>query len=155
MKLAIAAAAAALVAVAGAALFYLAQDEAGGVHPPLAFEDAAVVAEGKVIYAAQCASCHGADLEGEPDWRRPKPNGRMPAPPHDHSGHSWHHDDATLFAITKRGLAAMLGPDSQYQSDMPAYGDVLSDVQIAAVLAYIKSTWPAHLQVTQSRGRTD
>lgn len=96
--------------------------------------------QGRQVYADHCASCHGADLEGQPNWRSPLPSGRVPAPPHDASGHTWHHPDETLFRIVKEGTAAIVG--GGYESDMPGFGDVLSDAEIGAVLAYIKSTWP-------------
>lgn len=95
---------------------------------------------GRQVYAAHCASCHGATLEGQPDWKRRLPSGRMPAPPHDASGHTWHHPDGVLFRITKEGPAAVVG--GGYESDMPGFGDVLSDGEIHAVLEFIKSTWP-------------
>ncbi|RMH47672.1 MAG: hypothetical protein D6686_12315 [Alphaproteobacteria bacterium] len=57
---------------------------------------AAEIAEGRQLYAEFCASCHGANLEGQPDWQSPGPDGRLPAPPHDETGHSWHHGDALL-----------------------------------------------------------
>jgi mono/diheme cytochrome c family protein len=98
------------------------------------------LALGRKIYAQHCASCHGAKLEGQPDWRKPLPNGRMPAPPHDDSGHTWHHPDGVLFAITKQGLVPPYAPPG-YQSDMPAFGSVLTDAEIRAVLAYIASHW--------------
>lgn len=94
---------------------------------------------GRQIYKDRCAGCHGVNLEGQPDWRNPLPSGRLPAPPHDASGHTWHHSDAQLFSITKEGLAALV---PGYQSDMPAFAGVLSDEEIRAVLDYIKSTWP-------------
>jgi mono/diheme cytochrome c family protein len=94
---------------------------------------------GQNLYAAHCASCHGARLEGEPEWQSPKPNGRMPAPPHDAGGHTWHHSDQELFRITKFGMSAVV---PGYASDMPAFAGVLSDQEIEAVLAFIKSTWP-------------
>jgi len=96
--------------------------------------------KGQAIYAANCASCHGAKLEGQPDWKTPLPSGRLPAPPHDASGHTWHHPDRILFRITKHGTAAVVG--GGYESDMPGFGDVLSDDDIRAVLDFIKSTWP-------------
>lgn len=102
--------------------------------------DAARVARGASLYAAQCAACHGAKLEGQPDWRRRLPNGRMPAPPHDESGHTWHHPDRTLFGITKNGLVPPYAP-GDYQSDMPAFSGKLSDEEIWAMLAFIKSHW--------------
>ena len=95
--------------------------------------------DGKQIYVQHCASCHGLKLEGAPDWRKPLANGRMPAPPHDDNGHTWHHPDEVLFGITKNGIAAYAPPG--YQSDMPAFAGKLSDDQIWAVLAYIKSHW--------------
>jgi len=97
------------------------------------------LAQGQQLYAETCASCHGANLEGQPDWRRRNENGRMPAPPHDATGHTWHHADRQLFTITKLGVGAIV---PGYESDMPAFEGILSDDEIAAVLAYIKSTWP-------------
>ena len=109
-------------------------------------DDAALVATGARVYAETCAACHGTDLEGQPDWRVAGADGRLPAPPHDETGHTWHHDDATLFALTKEGLAAMLGEGSGYETDMPAYAGVLADEEILAVLSYIKSRWPAEVR---------
>lgn len=101
--------------------------------------DADLVALGRKVYEENCASCHGVNLRGQPDWRSPLPNGRFPAPPHDDSGHTWHHDDQTLFAITKFGAAKFTGLD--IESDMPIYEDILSDAEIWAALAYIKQSW--------------
>jgi mono/diheme cytochrome c family protein len=102
--------------------------------------DRAQVALGAKLYAQHCAACHGTRLEGQPNWRARLPSGRLPAPPHDDSGHTWHHSDAVLFAITKNGVVPPYGP-AGYQSDMPAFADRLSDREIWAVLAYIKSHW--------------
>ncbi|HET9748002.1 MAG TPA: c-type cytochrome [Casimicrobiaceae bacterium] len=112
--------------------------------------DAVQVASGKVIYASQCASCHGANLEGQPDWKSRKSNGKMPAPPHDDSGHTWHHPDDILFGITKFGLRPPYGP-SGYQSDMPAFDRTLTDQQIWDVLAYVKSRWSPRVQQAQAQ----
>jgi mono/diheme cytochrome c family protein len=64
----------------------------------------------------------------------------MPAPPHDESGHTWHHPDQVLFSITKHGLVPPYAPPG-YESDMPAFGGVLSDDEIRAVFAFIRSHW--------------
>lgn len=101
--------------------------------------DAGKVALGQKVYGQHCASCHGANLEGQRDWRRRLANGRMPAPPHDESGHTWHHPDTMLFGMTKNGVAPYAPPG--YQSDMPAFRDKLSDEEIWAALAFIKSHW--------------
>ena len=106
------------------------------------------IQQGKQIYATSCASCHGANLQGQPDWKRRLDNGLMPAPPHDATGHTASHSDRELFTFTKLGVAAVMGDG--YESAMPAFGDTLSDDDIAAVLDYIKSTWPAEVQQKQA-----
>lgn len=110
--------------------------------------DPGQVARGKRVYETQCAACHGAKLEGQPKWRERLPSGRFPAPPHDPSGHTWHHSDALLFNITKHGIERYAPPG--HQSDMPAFGGRLSDDDIWAVLAYIKSTWPDETRQRQA-----
>jgi mono/diheme cytochrome c family protein len=94
-----------------------------------------------VLYERHCAACHGARLEGQPDWRIRRPDGRLPAPPHDATGHTWHHPDEVLFSITKNGMVPPNAPRG-YVSDMPAFGSTLSDDDIRAVLAFIESKWP-------------
>ncbi|MBP2238816.1 mono/diheme cytochrome c family protein [Sinorhizobium kostiense] len=98
------------------------------------------LALGKTLYAKHCAACHGPNLEGQRDWKSPLPSGRMPAPPHDASGHTWHHADEMLFRITKEGPAAVVG--GGYQSDMPGFAKILTDDEIRVVIAFIKETWP-------------
>lgn len=104
---------------------------------------------GERLYQKSCASCHGANLEGQPEWRSRLPNGRLPAPPHDASGHTWHHTDRNLFDVVKRGTAAIVGDG--YESDMPGFADVLADEEITAIIDYIKSTWPERLRDSQER----
>ena len=118
---------------------------AGGLLQP---DNDRLVAIGRQVYAENCASCHGDNLEGEPDWRDRKADGKLPAPPHDQTGHTWHHADKLLFKITKFGLKRFAGKD--YESDMPVYDGILSDEEIIAVLSFIKSTWPR-----QTRERHD
>lgn len=105
------------------------------------------VSEGRALYVANCARCHGANLEGQPDWMKRKPDGKLPAPPHDATGHTWHHSDRQLFTISKFGLQA-IAPG--YESDMPAFENVLSDDAIRSILEYIKSTWPERQRAYQS-----
>lgn len=109
-------------------------------------DNAALTALGRQVYAAQCASCHGTTLEGQPNWRERGPDGRLPAPPHDASGHTWHHPDETLFRITKEGVAKVANL-KDYATAMPVYDGVLSDDEIVAVLSWIKSQWPADIRM--------
>jgi len=131
-----------LVLVASVAAWVVAA-EPQDIPEGLTFMGVPVTAEqvtlGQDLYADNCASCHGANLEGQQDWRRRNEDGRMPAPPHDASGHTWHHADRPLFTITKLGVGAIV---PGYDSDMPAFEGILSDYEIIAVLAFIKSTWP-------------
>ena len=112
--------------------------------------NADLVSKGKTIYAANCATdCHGADLKGQPNWRQPLEEGGLPSPPHDASGHTWHHDDALLFNYTKKG-GAVIAPQG-FKSRMPGFGGSLSDDEIWAVLSYIKSRWPLEIQKRQEQ----
>ncbi|KKC34508.1 cytochrome C [Devosia psychrophila] len=94
---------------------------------------------GRLLYVERCASCHGEQLQGQPDWMKRLPNGRLPAPPHDASGHTWHHSDDQLMRIVRDGLAS-IAPG--YETDMPAFRAVLTEAEIRSVLDYIKTTWP-------------
>ena len=99
-----------------------------------------VVAAGAVLYRSQCAACHGLQLEGAPKWHVRDAAGYLPAPPHDETGHTWHHSDQLLFELTKYGPKIAAGED--YKTNMPAFEGVLTDKEIIAILSYIKSTWP-------------
>lgn len=112
-------------------------------------ENTAQVERGQIVYQRFCSLCHGKNLEGQPNWRKRKSDGKLPAPPHDESGHTWHHDDEMLFGITKQGLIPPYAPPN-YKTDMPAWGDILKDDDIWAVIAYIKSRWPDETRRIQS-----
>lgn len=111
--------------------------------------DLKLVEYGSQVYNAQCADCHGDKLQGQPNWRTRKPDGVLPAPPHDASGHTWHHSDRLLFDYTKKGGQALM-PEG-VKSGMPGFGHILNDHDIWAVLAFIKSTWPEEIQERQSK----
>jgi len=106
------------------------------------------LATGKRVYDATCAACHGAKGEGQPNWKVPV-NGVFPAPPHDGSGHTWHHPDQVLLEVIANGSGL---PNSA----MPAYADILTEQERVAVLAYIKTFWGKQertyqAQMTQQR----
>lgn len=114
----------------------------------LPYESKSSIDAGEQVYAEHCASCHGGNLEGEPNWRQRNADGLMPAPPHDETGHTWHHSDLVLFRITKLGVAAIVGEG--YESNMPGFEETLSDQEILDVLGYIKSTWPDRIVEIQN-----
>ena len=109
----------------------------------------AQLARGAAVYAEACASCPGANLEGQPDWRSPRPDGRLPAPPHDETGHTWHHSDRILLDIMTRGTAAVVG--GNYESNMPGFGDTYSEEDLRAVLAWLKTQWPERERAYQAQ----
>lgn len=105
------------------------------------------VAAGGLVYQANCAICHGQDLEGQPNWREALPGGGYPAPPHDGSGHTWRHGDQQLFEAARLGGEASAG--SGQVSHMLGFAEVLSAEEIWSTIAYIKSHWPAGLIARQ------
>lgn len=109
------------------------------------------LARGRRLYGKHCASCHGIDGEGQDNWRQRKADGTFPAPPHDEAGHTWHHSDRQIFAYTKFGGQAV-APKS-FKSAMPAFGKILGDRDIWAIIAHIKTFWPKALRDKRARGR--
>lgn len=106
----------------------------------LPYTDTVRTTKGATLYADNCAACHGADLSGEQNWRERDADGYLPAPPHDVTGHTWHHPDEMLIRIVTVGTEALVG--GGYKSNMIGFGDQLGEDDILDVLAYIKSTWP-------------
>jgi mono/diheme cytochrome c family protein len=112
--------------------------------------DAAQVALGRQIYANHCASCHGDQLQGQPDWQVRKPDGKLPALPHDAKGAHVASSGRGPVRPYKVWTHSTPRPPG-YRSDMPAFGNTLSDGEIWAALAYIKSTWPPDIRERQRR----
>ena len=114
------------------------QQNVGAVLSP---DDAEIVARGEAVYVAHCALCHGRNLEGQPNWQTRDKEGFLPAPPHDESGHTWHHPDRLLFDITKVGVALAANLKGYKTSDAGLWrnperrpyhcGPVLHQIQVA------------------------
>ena len=102
--------------------------------PPVPALNAELVLQGETLYAQYCANCHGANLEGVSEWKTVQPDGKLLPPPHDSSGHTWHHPDDLLLSIIAEG-----GEPSN--SNMPAYGGILTDEETTAIVTFIKNSW--------------
>ena len=125
----------------GLAWYYVGNEARAGID----VSNERQLARGETLYAQECASCHGKNLEGQTrNWRQRLPDGSIPAPPHDASGHTWHHPDTMLFEITKYGR--LRTAPASTRSTMPMFETKLSDADIWAVLSYIKSRWPTRIQ---------
>lgn len=97
---------------------------------------------GRELFVSNCAACHGAAGEGQPEWHVMKADGALPPPPLNGDGHTWHHADGLLYRIVSQGGQMLEDPrDPTFKSDMPAFGDRLSREEIIEVLTYIKGLW--------------
>jgi mono/diheme cytochrome c family protein len=103
--------------------------------PPVPTLDSGRVTQGAALYPRYCASCHGSELEGAPEWKKPLADGSFPPPPHDGTGHTWHHPDALLLSIIADG------GDPASNSRMPLFKDQLTPDEMTAILGFIKSRW--------------
>lgn len=124
---------------------------AGAAQAEHAFENRNL-SVGQDLYKEHCATCHGVNLEGQANWRVPNDDGTLPAPPHDATGHTWHHDSQLLFEYTRLGGSVALAERgiTGVASAMPAFGEILSDDEIWNILAFIQSKWPEAVQKMQA-----
>ena len=107
-------------------------------HFPITTDSKLMIERGKIAYEKNCVSCHMINLAGAENWKGMDEDGHRKAPPLNGTGHTWHHDDKTLHAIIKYGLAKLV---KNYDGKMMGFGDKLSDKDIDIVLAYMKSDW--------------
>lgn len=85
---------------------------------------AVVEASGEALYAANCARCHGADL-----------NGTDEGPPFLHRVYEpSHHADASFFLAVQRGVRA----HHWDFGDMPPV-EGLSEADVAAIIAFVRA----------------
>lgn len=103
---------------------------------------------GKVVYAANCASCHGENAESTPNWRETDDQGQYPPPPLNGTAHTWHHSMDILRRTVNEGGAKLGGL-------MPAFGHVLQDGEVDAVIAYVQSLWPDKIYATWAQANPD
>jgi mono/diheme cytochrome c family protein len=89
------------------------------------------------LYVTNCATCHG--VAGETSTL-------LGAPSHAEDGHTWHHVERHLFEWILDGP-----PLAQV---MPGFRGTLSDGEIYAVLAYIKSKLPENILTRQTEFST-
>ena len=102
-----------------------------------------MIANGRLLYAENCVSCHGDSLQGQPNWiNNVDKDGHRFAPPLNGTGHSWHHSPDQLFQMIRYGLDII---DPNYKGKMIG-NENLTDKEIYSLLEYIKSVWPEELR---------
>lgn len=93
------------------------------------------VAQGEVLFATHCASCHGEQAQGlAEDWRKTDANGNYPPPPLNGSAHAWHHALVVLEDTIAAGGADLGGV-------MPGFAETLSKDEAQVTIAYFQSLW--------------
>jgi len=106
--------------------------------------DAQRVSRGAEVFRQNCAACHGANAEGAPNWQKPGPDGKYPAPPLNGTAHAWHHPLASLKDTIRNGTARLGG-------SMPPWRDKLSEQDVESVIAWFQSQWPDELYAAWAR----
>jgi len=119
-----------------------------GSEPASSPETDALV-RGEAIYDQHCAECHGSDGEGAANWQRQNADNTYPAPPHDSTGHTWHHSNGYLFRTIQGEGGAF--DFTGFKSAMPSFGDRLDPQDIRTVIDHLKSMWGSTELAAQSR----
>lgn len=93
------------------------------------------VTKGAVVYAANCAACHGDHAQGlVADWQRRQPDGSLPSPPLNGTAHAWHHSLPLLIEIIQKGGVL-------YDGKMPGFEGQLSEEEQLAAIAWFQNLW--------------
>lgn len=111
------------------------------------------VAFGSRVYSRICSNCHGSELDGQLGWQQPLKDGTRLAPAHSADGETWRRTDDTLFQVVKFGGETLMTDGGT--SRMPGFGNKLTEEEIWAVIAFIKSTWPTSVQEAQREAEAE
>ena len=85
---------------------------------------------GSSIYSSRCATCHQANGQGVPNAFPPL------------VGTRWVEDKGQIIRILLHGMQGEVEVrGSTYNGNMPAWGNVLSDKEIAAVITHVRQSW--------------
>jgi mono/diheme cytochrome c family protein len=91
----------------------------------------ASVSDGGRVYVTNCSSCHQINGQGLPSEFPPLDRNPVVTG-----------DASTVILIVKLGMSGKRDVNGiTYDGTMPAWGQLLSDQDIAAVVSYIRTTW--------------
>ena len=94
------------------------------------------LSRGEELYDRHCVACHGGATGGSIDDIPPR---------HNAQGHTWHHADCDLIDMVLDGL-----PQREGYPEMPGFDDELSEAEVEAILAYIKTWWEPEQREVQA-----
>ena len=120
---------------------FISEASYSNIHFPITRDSALMIARGKIVYENNCVSCHQVNLVGAKNWKGLDEDGHRKAPPLNGTGHTWHHEDATLHNIIKYGLNKLV---KNYEGKMLGFEHKLRDKDIDSILSYMKSFWPTN-----------
>ncbi|MEA2830837.1 MAG: hypothetical protein QOF22_1585 [Bradyrhizobium sp.] len=110
---------------------YLKDLTAGAPEPAVNPPPQADMAAGAAIYARACIACHEAGGEGTPRIYPPLPgNANLQSA-----------DPSSTLRIILDGAQTVTTPLAPNTGSMPAYGEELSDQQVAEIANYIRNSW--------------
>jgi mono/diheme cytochrome c family protein len=110
---------------------YLKDLAAGAPEPVVGPPPQADMAAGAAIYARACIACHEAGGEGTPRIYPPLPgNANLQSA-----------DPSSTLRIILDGAQTVTTPRAPNTGSMPAYGEELSDQQVAEIANYIRNSW--------------
>lgn len=95
------------------------------------------IQNGARLYQANCQVCHGGATGGKL---------KDIPPPHNANGHTWDHPDQWLTAAILNGITFSLE-----EQKMPAFKDQLTEEDVKAILAYIKTWWTEEQRASQKK----
>jgi mono/diheme cytochrome c family protein len=111
--------------------------------------------QGHILYTAYCAGCHGDHGQGQfPGAAALQPSpitNRIGAPPHDDTGHSWHHSDDLLVRYVLEG--GFTDPAAFYP--MPGFGGLLTVDDARQIVGYIMTLWTDEQRMMQKQTTAD
>jgi mono/diheme cytochrome c family protein len=96
-----------------------------------------LIQAGAGLYQANCQVCHGGATGGKL---------KDIPPPHNANGHTWHHADQQLTDMILNGITFSLEDQK-----MQAFKDRLTEGDVKAILAYIKTWWTEEQRAWQGK----
>jgi len=109
------------------------------------WDDAAAIANGKKLFAVNCASCHGPEGIGPQttELQLKRADGKFQPPALNGTAHTWHHNPELLRKIIAKGGKSY---GKGYEGLMPGFETKLTQKERDDILKYIHNLWPEKIK---------